>query len=111
MLEKPTHTISLIGQKGSGKSTLLGQLLYRMGYVFDEQLEEISKTADQLGKPNCKYSFLVNRTRKERECASTSQLSFRQVETKNYFCNLIDTPGRNYLNLLKQSNFWNIERK
>ena len=100
MLDKPTHTISLIGQTGSGKSTLLGQLLYLMGYIFNEQLEEISKTADRLGKPSCKYSFLVNTTRKEREFASTSQLSFRQVETKNYFCNLIDTPGRNFIEFM-----------
>ncbi|EFC38938.1 predicted protein [Naegleria gruberi] len=102
MFDKPTHTISLIGQTGSGKSTLLGQLLYQMGYILDEQLEEISKTADKLGKPNCKYSFLVNSTRKERECASTSQLSFRQVETKNYFCNLIDTPEQVFVKTVSE---------
>ena len=95
-----THiNLAAIGNVDSGKSTTLSHLLYLCGGFDQRLLEKCEKEANECGRGSCKYAWVFDTLRAERERGITIDCTLNwQLQTLKHQFTFIDTPGhRDYL--------------
>ena len=85
--------VAFIGNRDSGKSTTIGHLLYNSGNIGQGYFTNCCNTARERGMASYKYSWLINKTKEERETLKSIMYHINKFETKKYDFNLIDLPG------------------
>ncbi|XP_064652205.1 elongation factor 1-alpha-like [Lineus longissimus] len=90
---KPHLNLVVLGHTGAGKSTLIGHLLADLGDVGEETMAKVTRLATEAGRSDCKYAWLVNHTRGERERGLTIDVHAGHFETSKYAVNILDVPG------------------
>lgn len=77
-----------------GKSTTTGHLIYECGAVDERTIEKYEKEAQELGKgTSCKYAWVLDNLKAERERGITIDIKLWKFETQNYEYTVIDAPG------------------
>ena len=85
--------VAFIGNKGSGKSTTIGHLLYSTGNISQDCFTKACNSTREMGMASYKYSWMINKTKEERETLMSIIFHINKFETKKYDFNLIDLPG------------------
>lgn len=81
------------GSVDDGKSTLIGRLLYDSKAIFQDQLEAIEKTSEQMGDGYVNLALLTDGLRAEREQGITIDVAYRYFATPKRKFIIADTPG------------------
>lgn len=98
---KKVINVAVIGQTNSGKSTLVGNLLYKSGFIDNNEFKQIEKEAIDHGKSSLKYAFVSDKLEEERERGFTIKCSSSFIEISEHYYRIIDTPGSlNYIDNL-----------
>ena len=63
---KTRMNVVFLGDVDSGKSTIIGQLLYKLNSIEDRVYKKCVETATSMGKEDCSYAFIVDKTKAER---------------------------------------------
>eukprot|EP00762_Andalucia_godoyi_P005143 ANDGO_03920.mRNA.1 Elongation factor 1-alpha len=91
--EKPHINMVVIGHVDSGKSTTTGHLIYQCGGIDHRVLAQFEKEANETGKGSCKYAWVLDKLKAERERGMTIDISLWKFETRKLFYTIIDAPG------------------
>lgn len=81
------------GSVDDGKSTLIGRLLYDSKAIFEDQLDAIEKTSQQMGDVHVNLALLTDGLRAEREQGITIDVAYRYFATPKRKFIIADTPG------------------
>ena len=81
------------GSVDDGKSTLIGRLLYDTKQIFQDQLEAIERTSEQMGNEYTNLALLTDGLRAEREQGITIDVAYRYFATPKRKFIIADTPG------------------
>ena len=81
------------GSVDDGKSTLIGRLLYDSKAIFQDQMEAIEKTSEQMGDGYVNLALLTDGLRAEREQGITIDVAYRYFATPRRKFIIADTPG------------------
>jgi len=81
------------GSVDDGKSTLIGRLLYDSKAIFQDQMEAIEKTSEQMGDGYVNLALLTDGLRAEREQGITIDVAYRYFATPKRKFIIADTPG------------------
>jgi elongation factor 1-alpha len=93
MAGKPHINLVFIGHVDHGKSTMVGRLLYDLGEVSEQQMQNLKKEADSIGKGTFEFAWVMDSLKEERERGVTIDIAHKKFQTqKNYFT-IIDAPG------------------
>ena len=93
-LNRKNHIhVAFIGNLNSGKSTTIGHLLYSTGNITKYGFQKIENLAQNFGKSEHKYSWLMDKLLEERENDKTTINHLKKFETEKYNFTLIDLPG------------------
>jgi len=80
------------GSVDDGKSTLIGRLLYDSKAIFQDQMEAIEKTSEQMGDGYVNLALLTDGLRAEREQGITIDVAYRYFATPRRKFIIADTP-------------------
>ncbi len=81
------------GSVDDGKSTLIGRLLYDTKSIFQDQLESVEATSQQMGNEYTNLALLTDGLRAEREQGITIDVAYRYFATPKRKFIIADTPG------------------
>lgn len=81
------------GSVDDGKSTLIGRLLYDTKAIFQDQLESVERTSQQMGNEYTNLALLTDGLRAEREQGITIDVAYRYFATPQRKFIIADTPG------------------
>jgi len=81
------------GSVDDGKSTLIGRLLYDTKTIFEDQLEAVERTSEQMGTEYTNLALLTDGLRAEREQGITIDVAYRYFATPKRKFIIADTPG------------------
>jgi bifunctional enzyme CysN/CysC len=81
------------GSVDDGKSTLIGRLLYDSKSIFEDQLEAVERTSEQMGAEYTNLALLTDGLRAEREQGITIDVAYRYFATPRRKFIIADTPG------------------
>jgi len=81
------------GSVDDGKSTLIGRLLYDSKSIFEDQLEAVERTSEQMGSEYTNLALLTDGLRAEREQGITIDVAYRYFATPRRKFIIADTPG------------------
>ena len=81
------------GSVDDGKSTLIGRLLYDSKAIFEDQLEAVERTSQQMGAEYTNLALLTDGLRAEREQGITIDVAYRYFSTPRRKFIIADTPG------------------
>ena len=81
------------GSVDDGKSTLIGRLLYDSKAIFEDQLEAVERTSEQMGAEYTNLALLTDGLRAEREQGITIDVAYRYFATPRRKFIIADTPG------------------
>jgi bifunctional enzyme CysN/CysC/sulfate adenylyltransferase subunit 1 len=81
------------GSVDDGKSTLIGRLLYDSKSIFEDQWEEMERSADLAGGTEVNLANLTDGLRAEREQGITIDVAYRYFATPRRKFIIADTPG------------------
>ncbi len=81
------------GSVDDGKSTLIGRLLFDSKSVFEDQIEAVEKTSEQMGADYTNLALLTDGLRAEREQGITIDVAYRYFATPKRKFIVADTPG------------------
>ena len=81
------------GSVDDGKSTLIGRLLYDTKTIFQDQLEAVERTSEQMGTEYTNLALLTDGLRAEREQGITIDVAYRYFATPKRKFIIADTPG------------------
>nr|MBT4279681.1 GTP-binding protein [Actinomycetota bacterium] len=81
------------GSVDDGKSTLIGRLLYDTKAIFQDQLESVERTSQQMGNEYTNLALLTDGLRAEREQGITIDVAYRYFATPRRKFIIADTPG------------------
>lgn len=97
--------IAFLGHMNSGKSTIIGRLLTEIGHISNEELDAVTKCAEELGKSSCRYAFICDTQNDDRNRGTTISGSFHSCFTHRFHSTMYDCPGSNNFikNTIKQS--------
>jgi elongation factor 1-alpha len=87
------NVLSLPFDVTPGKSTTTGHLIYKCGGVDQRTIEKYEKEAAELGKGSCKYAWVLDDLKAERDRGISIDLSHWKFESSNYNFTIIDAPG------------------
>ncbi len=85
--------LATAGSVDDGKSTLIGRLLYDTKSIFDDQLEAVERTSEQMGSEYTNLALLTDGLRAEREQGITIDVAYRYFATPKRKFIIADTPG------------------
>ncbi len=85
MSEKPHVNLAIIGHVDHGKSTLMGRLLYEMGVISPEDLDEEAESF--------KFAWVLDHLDEERDRGLTIDVAYEKLETDENMITIIDSPG------------------
>ncbi|MDP6297830.1 MAG: GTP-binding protein [Acidimicrobiales bacterium] len=81
------------GSVDDGKSTLIGRLLFDSKSVFEDQIEAVERTSEQMGADYTNLALLTDGLRAEREQGITIDVAYRYFATPKRKFIVADTPG------------------
>ncbi|MBJ94633.1 MAG: sulfate adenylyltransferase [Rickettsiales bacterium] len=81
------------GSVDDGKSTLIGRLLVDTKQVFEDQLEEATRTTQRRGQEGMDLALITDGLRAEREQGITIDVAYRYFSTQRRGFIIADTPG------------------
>ena len=81
------------GSVDDGKSTLIGRMLYDTKTIFQDQLEAVERTSEQMGNDYTNLALLTDGLRAEREQGITIDVAYRYFSTARRKFIIADTPG------------------
>ena len=90
---KPHLNVIFVGHVDHGKSTTVGRLFYDAGMITDQEMKNLRKIADELGKGGFEFAFFMDQVKEERERGVTIDLMHKKFDTKKFECTIIDAPG------------------
>lgn len=93
IVEKPLLRISTAGSVDDGKSTLIGRLLYDSKSIWEDHLEEVSRSRVNRAAHGPDLSLLTDGLRAEREQGITIDVAYRYFATPRRKFIVADTPG------------------
>ncbi len=93
IVEKPLLRISTAGSVDDGKSTLIGRLLYDSKSIWEDHLEEVSRSRVNRAAHGPDLSLLTDGLRAEREQGITIDVAYRYFGTPRRKFIVADTPG------------------
>jgi len=85
--------LATAGSVDDGKSTLIGRLLYDSKSIFEDQLEAVERTSEQMGVGHTNLALLTDGLRAEREQGITIDVAYRYFATPKRKFIIADTPG------------------
>ena len=85
--------LATAGSVDDGKSTLIGRLLYDSKSIFEDQLEAVERTSEQMGAEYTNLALLTDGLRAEREQGITIDVAYRYFATPKRKFIIADTPG------------------
>lgn len=85
--------IATAGSVDDGKSTLIGRLLYDTKSIFEDQMEAVERTSEQMGVEHTNLALLTDGLRAEREQGITIDVAYRYFATPRRKFIVADTPG------------------
>jgi sulfate adenylyltransferase large subunit len=91
-LQKELLRFTTVGSVDDGKSTLIGRLLHDTKGVFDDQLQDATRTSAS-GEAEIDFSRLTDGLRAEREQGITIDVAYRYFSTPRRKFIIADTPG------------------
>ena len=68
---RPHINLVVIGHADHGKSTSIGHLIYKCGGVDEDFMTEVEERANELGRLDLKYAWVLDRLVSERERGMT----------------------------------------
>eukprot|EP01089_Gocevia_fonbrunei_P013968 TRINITY_DN3721_c0_g1_i1.p1 TRINITY_DN3721_c0_g1~~TRINITY_DN3721_c0_g1_i1.p1 ORF type:complete len:438 (+),score=94.52 TRINITY_DN3721_c0_g1_i1:112-1425(+) len=94
-MEKDKVHINLvvIGHVDAGKSTTTGHLIYKCGGIDERTIAGLEAEAQAIGCGSCKYAWVLDKLKIERERGITMDIALWKFETAKYFLTIIDAPG------------------
>ncbi len=92
-MQRPLLKISTAGSVDDGKSTLIGRLLYDTKTIWEDNLEEISRSKVNRASRGIDLSLLTDGLRAEREQGITIDVAYRFFSTPHRQFIVADTPG------------------
>ena len=93
MKEKTHINLVVIGHVDAGKSTTTGHLIYKCGGIDKRTIEKFEKEAAELGKASCKYAWVLDNLKAERERGITIDIALWKFESPKFYFTVIDAPG------------------
>eukprot|EP00755_Sulcionema_specki_P023102 Sspe_Gene.78060::Locus_48819_Transcript_1_1_Confidence_1.000_Length_1584::g.78060::m.78060/K03231/EEF1A; elongation factor 1-alpha len=90
---KPHLNVITLGHSGGGKSTTVGHLIYKCGGIDPSHMRRIEKEATDTGKGSCKYAWVLDRLKHERDRCATITLHMWKYRTNKHTVTWIDAPG------------------
>ena len=93
LIHKPLLRISTAGSVDDGKSTLIGRLLYDTKTIWEDNLEEITRSKVNRASRGIDLSLLTDGLRAEREQGITIDVAYRFFSTPRRQFIVADTPG------------------
>jgi bifunctional enzyme CysN/CysC len=85
--------LATAGSVDDGKSTLIGRLLYDSKAIFEDQMEAVTRTSEQMGRDGPDLALLTDGLRAEREQGITIDVAYRYFATPKRKFIIGDTPG------------------
>src|SRR6201999_2981280 len=85
--------LATAGSVDDGKSTLIGRLLYDSKSIFEDQLEAVERSSEQMGVGHTNLALLTDGLRAEREQGITIDVAYRYFATPLRKFIIADTPG------------------
>src|ERR1700742_1376640 len=85
--------LATAGSVDDGKSTLIGRLLYDSKSIFEDQLEAVERSSEQMGVGHTNLALLTDGLRAEREQGITIDVAYRYFATPKRKFIIADTPG------------------
>jgi elongation factor 1-alpha len=83
----------LMFHNSAGKSTTAGHLIYKCGGVDEKTIKRFERDAMESGKESCKYAWILDNLKAERDRGMTIDISLWKFATQQYEYTLIDAPG------------------
>ncbi len=81
------------GSVDNGKSTLIGRLLFDSKAIFQDQIDELTRSSKLRGEQNINLAHLTDGLRAEREQGITIDVAYRFFSTPKRKFIIVDTPG------------------
>ena len=81
------------GSVDDGKSTLIGRLLVDTKQVFEDQIDEATRTTSRRGQEGMDLALITDGLRAEREQGITIDVAYRYFSTQRRAFIIADTPG------------------
>lgn len=75
-----------------GKSTTAGHLIYKCGAVDKRTIDQFEKESTAIGRATCKYAWVLDNLKAERERGVTIDISLWKFESQNFLFTVIDAP-------------------
>eukprot|EP00397_Hematodinium_sp_SG-2012_P027247 GEMP01028615.1.p1 GENE.GEMP01028615.1~~GEMP01028615.1.p1 ORF type:complete len:481 (+),score=101.26 GEMP01028615.1:104-1546(+) len=89
-----TTCLVITGHVDAGKSTLMGHLLHKMGHVTQREMHKMEKEANQIGKGDFKFAWVLDEGTDERERGVTIDVCIKHFTTpKGRPLTIVDAPG------------------
>lgn len=85
--------LSTVGSVDDGKSTLIGRLLYDSKSIFEDQLNDVSKSSRKKGYDGIDLALFTDGLRDERAQGITIDVAYRYFTTPKRKFIISDTPG------------------
>ncbi|MDP3026065.1 MAG: GTP-binding protein, partial [Nanoarchaeota archaeon] len=87
---KPHLNVIFVGHVDHGKSTTVGRLFYDAGMITEQEMTNLRKVAQELGKGGFEFAFFMDQIKEERERGVTIDLMHRKFVTAKRECTIID---------------------
>ncbi|TNV74710.1 hypothetical protein FGO68_gene15208 [Halteria grandinella] len=92
--EKPHQSILFLGPQSCGKSSVAGQVVYKLGGVWNNKLEMIRQELMEINQPDYLYARIMDQRRDEKKACMTKYFSLYSCETNVKSYSLINVPGK-----------------
>eukprot|EP00747_Dinoflagellata_sp_TGD_P166782 gnl/TRDRNA2_/TRDRNA2_190123_c0_seq1.p1 gnl/TRDRNA2_/TRDRNA2_190123_c0~~gnl/TRDRNA2_/TRDRNA2_190123_c0_seq1.p1 ORF type:complete len:452 (+),score=110.88 gnl/TRDRNA2_/TRDRNA2_190123_c0_seq1:127-1482(+) len=92
--KKPGISLAVVGLQGCGKTSALAYICQASGAFAEAPLAQCQEVAKELGRPNAKYSWMLDTLATERDQGMTVSSSMQKFESDKFCYTGIDTPGR-----------------
>lgn len=89
----PHVNLVFIGPCGCGKSTTAGHLIADCGAIDRPSLERIAYEAGERGQDDCRYAWILDKLRSERERGGSIYVAHWSLTTRKCRFTIIDAPG------------------
>lgn len=81
------------GPCGCGKSTTAGRLIADCGAIDEHNLERVAREATEKGEDRCRYAWILDKLRCERERGGTMYQALWRLSSQRCHYTIIDAPG------------------
>jgi len=91
--DKRRVSIVFLGEVDAGKSTTAGHVISQTGFLDPHLLKRFEQESRAFGKESCKFAWVMDRLKNEREMGVSIEVSFWSIMTENFEVDILDAPG------------------